>query len=436
MTSPNRAALALVTTAAAAALAALLADAAGSPTLATVLEEVAGSESSRLPRLAPAAEHIGAFERRVAERPLSANSRYMLATLQARHARETGDESRYGAAEDALRYALMLRPDYPEAELALARVLGSQHRFAEAASIARSLIERWPERRGARAVLFDALMGRGDYQEAAELATDLALTHAGPPVLVRQAVLAEVHGQDGVALELLLRAARAAKARYVPQSEMAWYLFRLSEFHALRGRRQEALAAADAALRLEPAHLGSRLARARLLALDGSLAEAIDAYESIVSQVPHPEHLAALADLYRGQRREREADALLAAALEAGRIGGAAEDRPMARLLAERGLNATEAVYRARRDLETRMDVEAHDTLAWALFAAGEVAEAADAITAALRLGTRRADFHLHAAAIAAALGRQEQARRHREAAHEINPSAELRSSEILVPAG
>ncbi len=429
MTPPNRASLAMVTTAAACALAVLMPDPSSSPSLAEVLEDVAGTEATRLPRLAPAAEHVEMFERRVAAHPRSANSHYMLATLQARQARESGDESLYTEAERVLRRALVLRPDYAEAELALAQALSSQHRFAESASIARSLIERWPESSGAAATLVDALTGSGDYDEAARLVDELAVAHAGPAVMARQAAIAELHGRDAEALDLLLRAARSAKARYVARSEMAWYLFRLSEFHALRGRNRQALAAAGAALRLEPTHLGSQVARARLLAASGALAEAIEGYESIVSRVPHPEHLATLADLYRGQRRDREAEASLAAALQAGRVGGSAEDRPMARLLADRRLSPSEAVHRARRDLETRRDVEAYDTLAWALFAAGDIGEAAEAITTALRFGTRRADFHLHAAAIAEVRGRQADASRHREAAHEINPHARLRAA-------
>ncbi len=426
MKPPIRALFAVVLTAAACALAALIPDASGVPTLAQVVDEVAGPEAMPLPHLDPAVTHLGAFEQRVGEHPRSANSHYMLATLQARHARESGDERYYIAAERALRRALVLRREYAEAQLALARVLNSQHRFAAGAELATALIQQWPERTGARAVLFDALIGRGDYEEADTLLDEITSTYAGPAVLARQADLAEIHGRDGEALALLLSAARAAKARYVPRSEMAWYLFRLAEFHLRRGRHQEALIAADTALRLEPSDLRAQVTRARLLAADGSIGEAIESYESIVTRLPHPEHLAALADLYRHEGRVLEAQAAFAAALEVGRTGGTAEDRPMARLLADRGLSPSEAVRRARRDLETRRDVEAYDTLAWALHAAGEHVEAAKASAMALRFGTSRADFHLHAAAIADALGQPEQARRHQDAAHDINPYARL----------
>lgn len=426
MTPTPRVAFTLVLTAAAAAAAALVSDLSGTLSLQQVLREVTGPAAASLPELAPAVEYLNVFQRRVAEHPRSANSHYILATLEARHARESGDEAYYVAAERTLRRALVLRGDYAEAQLALARVLNSQHRFAEGGAMAAALIEQWPESNSARAVLFDALIGRGEYDTAAKVVDEISSMHVGPATLVRQAALAEVHGRDDEALELLLRATRAAKTAYVPRSEMAWYLFRLAEFHLRRGRHHEALSAADSALQLAPGHLGAQLTRARLLAARGSLPEAIESYESIVARLPHPEHLAALAGLYEDSDRTTESDVLLLAALESGRAGGAAEDRPMARLLADRGLSPLEALRRARRDLDNRTDVEAYDTLAWALYAAGEYVEAARASAMALRFGTRRADFHLHAAAIAEALGRRAQARWHQDAAGEINPQARL----------
>lgn len=431
MTHSTRVSFAVVLSAAACAAAMVISDTSAMPRLAQVLQEVAGPEAVPSPRLAPAVEYLRVFGQRVAEHPRSANSHYMLATLQARHARESGDERHYVAAERALRRALVLRRDYAEAQLALARVLNSQHRFTEGGELAAAVIEQWPERTGARTVLFDALIGRGDYEKAATLDDEISSTYAGPAVLVRQAELAEIHGRDGEALELLLRGTRAAKARYIPRSEMAWYLFRLAEFHLRRGRHQEALATVDGALRLEPSHVGAQVTRARLLAARGLLAEAIEIYESIVIRLPHPEHLAALADLYESAARPAEAQAFLAAALESGRVGGASEDRPMARLMADRGLSPLEAVWRARRDLESRLDVEAYDTLAWALYAAGQYVEAAEASAMALRFGTRRADFHLHAAAIAGALGWQRKARWHQDAARGINPHAVLRIAAV-----
>ncbi len=109
--------------------------------------------------------------------------------------------------------------------------------------------------------------------------------------------------------------------------------------------------------------------------------------------------------------------------MAAGDAAGASEDRPMARFLADHGLRPEEAIVRAQRDLESRQDLEAWDTLAWALYRGARMHEAAHASEMALRLGTRRADFHFHAGMIRLALGDSAAGRVHLEQALSIDPS-------------
>jgi tetratricopeptide (TPR) repeat protein len=75
----------------------------------------------------------------------------------------------------------------------------------------------------------------------------------------------------------------------------------------------------------------------------------------------------------------------------------------LARLLAERGRNASEAVSLAERAARDRADIHTMDTLAWAYFRAGRVDAAAAAMRKALRTGTRDPRIRCHASAIAAA---------------------------------
>jgi len=70
------------------------------------------------------------------------------------------------------------------------------------------------------------------------------------------------------------------------------------------------------------------------------------------------------------------------------------------------------AVARAQADLEVRSDVYAWDALAWALYHAGRLDEAAGAATQALVLGTPDPRLAYHAGMIAAARGETEEARR------------------------
>jgi tetratricopeptide (TPR) repeat protein len=74
-------------------------------------------------------------------------------------------------------------------------------------------------------------------------------------------------------------------------------------------------------------------------------------------------------------------------------------------------------------DLERRSDVYAHDAHAWALYAAGRFAEADAAMQAARAHGTQDALLDYHAGMIAAALERDDEARRLLTAALDRNPS-------------
>ena len=80
----------------------------------------------------------------------------------------------------------------------------------------------------------------------------------------------------------------------------------------------------------------------------------------------------------------------------------------------------------ARADLAVRGDVYAHDTLAWALLAAGEVEEAEAEMRRALAVGTQDALLGFHAGMIAAAAGRTADAIALLEAALERNPGFDL----------
>ena len=96
--------------------------------------------------------------------------------------------------------------------------------------------------------------------------------------------------------------------------------------------------------------------------------------------------------------------------------------REVARFLADHGRDADRAVTLAEKDLEIREDVLAHDTLAFALFQAGKLREAAAASERALATGMRRADLFYHAGVIAAALGESDRAAELLDEALAINP--------------
>jgi Flp pilus assembly protein TadD len=99
--------------------------------------------------------------------------------------------------------------------------------------------------------------------------------------------------------------------------------------------------------------------------------------------------------------------------------------------LADVNRQVDQALALAERDFETRQDIYACDTLAWALYRNRKLAEADAAARQALRLGTRDAALHFHAGMIAHDLGRRDDARQRLAAALEINPQFSLRHADL-----
>ena len=80
------------------------------------------------------------------------------------------------------------------------------------------------------------------------------------------------------------------------------------------------------------------------------------------------------------------------------------------------------ALALARRELDVRRDIYAHDLLAWALYKNGQPEAARTAMAEALGLGTRDARLFYHAGMIERALGDLGAATRYLRCALETNP--------------
>lgn len=364
----------------------------------------------RLVHLRPAAEAIPAWESRVAEWPSAGVEYERLGRLWMRHGKEAGDDAAFERAEESFRIALQCIPGHLDARIGLAHAMAAQHRFDEAGAIALAIREEDPDSVEALALLADAALETGDYAAARALTEELVSTHPAPATLARLARLHEVEGGRSEAIELLERGAMAARDANAMGDRMSWYLMRLADLHLGAGRLERAAAHAEMAVRAWPESLGARVVEARVLAAQGRWDGAMAAYEQLIERMPHPEVLAALGDVYHAAGEADRAQRIWMAVLEAGDRAGAAEDRPMARFLADHDLRPEEAVARARRDLRMRPDVQAWDNLAWALLKAGSVEEAAEAMDRALAQGSREAALLYHAGMIASATGQRRRA--------------------------
>ena len=184
------------------------------------------------------------------------------------------------------------------------------------------------------------------------------------------------------------------------------------------------IAALERALEISPGHGGATERLAFVYASVDRLADAAMLYEQLIAE-------GAAADLHGSY-----ADVLRAL----GDDDAAAEQEVLGRALADetRGLYPAEqrhlisfeltrdpvlAVELAEEDLATRQDAGAYDALAWSLFHAGRVDEAAELVDDMLASGVEDPELLYHAGAIAAAVGEVEMARVLVADALAINPT-------------
>jgi tetratricopeptide (TPR) repeat protein len=368
---------------------------------------------------------IHQFEARVAETPQDYLSSTILGQLQTRLARQTGNLDAYRHAEAAFRAALRINSSHLPAMLGLAATLASQHRFAEAIALARLARKTAPESVDALAVLGDAALEIGDYEQARIAFSELASKIADEPsVLARQAQLLELHGKHPRALDLLRQAAATELAEEAPGEAAAWYQTRIGALLYRHGRLDDAAKAFAAALRLLNGYYIALDGLADVRAAQGRDNDAIELLEEAVSRAPQPGSLVALGDLYAKKSRFEAAERVYRQAEAVARHPGnaAAYRRELARFYADHGRNLPLALALAREDLDGRPDIHGYDTLAWTLYKNGRFQEAAHAMTKAMALGTVDGVLYIHAALIEDRNGRTADAREHLNKAKALTP--------------
>jgi tetratricopeptide (TPR) repeat protein len=349
-------------------------------------------------------EIVEFWSARVAASPSGYLDRTQLGVALAGRARENADLAEYEASEQVLRTALEINPGYDPAKLALAQALHSQHRFAEAVTLATGVRRADPNSLGALALLGDANFELGEYATAAALYHELAGLERSAPVVSRLSRLAFAEGDPIGSLTLAQEAADMAERLELRPSELAFYSFQLGHVRFATGDVDGATEALEHAIDLAPGHPGATEQLAFVYASAGRNAEAEDLYRALIESGPAADLHGSYADLLRARGATDLAE-------EQERLGRELALETIDRFPAERrhlaGFFMTRdsaiAVRLAEHDLAERRDLAAYDTLAWALYHDGQHAAAADAIASALATGVRDASVLYHAAAIAAA---------------------------------
>ncbi|HEY1304030.1 MAG TPA: tetratricopeptide repeat protein [Vicinamibacterales bacterium] len=320
-------------------------------------------------------------------------------------ARVSNDPGFYKIAEQSAACLESFEPDAPAALLLRGHVLHQLHRFHEAEQIARRLVTL-REFVLDYGLLGDVLMEQGRLDDAAAAYQKMIDLKPFYQSYTRAAHLRWLRGDLDGAIELMRSAVKAASPRD-PES-VAWAYSRLGAYELQRGRLVDAERMVAASLQFVPDYAAALLTRGRIQLARQKYSEAALTLERAAHLNPLPEYRWTLADALRALHRVEDA-----AAVEKQLVAEGADDpRTLALFLATRRVDGQKAIDLARRELENRGDIFTLDALAWALASTGQVHEASAVMARALAAGTQDGRLFVHAAAIAAADGRQSDATR------------------------
>jgi len=335
-------------------------------------------------------------------------------------ARESFDPGFYKLAEQCVRSIEKRNPRSQEAMLLRAHVLQNLHRFKEAETLARHLVQQ----RGLSfdyGLLGDALMEQGKlnaavqaYQQMMDLKPDLR-------AYARAAHMRWLKGDLKGAIEAMQLAASAASPSDAESA--AWVNTRLALYEFQAGRVSQAEQQCALALSLQANYPPTLLLQGRIFLSQNQFGEAVNALQNAVTLNPLPEYQWALADALHVAGRKAEAAEIEA---QLCRRGESNDPRTLALYLATRHESPETALRLARAELEARSDVFTLDALAWSLAAAAKVTEAWNVMQRALAEGTQDARLFFHASLIASQAGHSA------DGEHWLHKASEL--SHLLLP--
>jgi tetratricopeptide (TPR) repeat protein len=268
---------------------------------------------------------------------------------------------------------------------------------------ARDLVALQPESPGYRALLGEIELELGDYEAARTTFAALRPAWRNLAVAPRLARWAEIRGRTAEA-RYILEAARVEARRRPDLSaeQVAWFHLRVGDLELRNGRLEEAERALHEGLTARPGDARLLAARARLAALRRDWVGVI-AWGERAGGGADLATLALVGDAHAALGDSAAADASWAAVERAAAANPEPFNRQWTQFRLDHGRRLPETLALLRREIAVRQDVYGYDQLAWALYLSGDYVAARDAITRALRMGTRDAVLFAHAAAIARA---------------------------------
>jgi tetratricopeptide (TPR) repeat protein len=353
-----------------------------------------------------------------------------------RAARDAAEPGYYLNADAAADMALALAPDHPSALDVKGLALLNDHRFAEAEALARHIIARNPFDPMAFGTLSDAALEQGHVAEAVQAANKMLALKPNLPSYARAFYLQWLQGQTGVAKTSLRLAIDAAPRASGDPEPRAWALTQAAMLFWHEGDYDGADAGLQLALQQFPDYPPALVGRARVALARGEARPAADWLARAYALSPLVETAWLLGDARQLAGDGAGSAAAYALVLKQGRRS---DPRTLALFLATQDRDRDDAVALASEERRRRGDIYTEDVLAWALFRAGRLDEAAAASARAVALGTRDARLWYHAGAIAMARGDEARGRALVRKALALNPGFDVtgaREARALVGIG
>ncbi len=390
-------------------------------------------------------EQIAALQTRLTSNPDDIASATTLATLYLQQVRETGDPGWYTKAESLLNGVLDRDSENVEALASQGLLALARHEFANALDWGLQARAIQPDALPIFPVLIDAYVELGRYEEAVAAANEFVSLKPNLASYTRIAYLLELYGDTDGAAEALTLALDTVSPSTEPGG---WTRVQLGNLYFNSGNLDAAERVYKQTLAFLPGYAPAQAGLGRIAAARGDTTLAIELLTDASTRIPVPEYVVALGDVYEvsgNTQAAAEQYALVQVTAQLLSANGVNSDLELALFATDHpdyanGLGVDGIVDQARAARAVRPGIYGHDTLAWALYRAGDADAAWTEIQLALALGTRDAMLHFHAGMIAHARGDSGSALMHLATALDINPSFSIlharEASEALASLG
>lgn len=364
---------------------------------------------------------------KLAQNAQNSRLRVELATLYLQYVRESGDPTFYNKADTLLQQALEQDPNDLFALVQMGNLALARHDFHGALA--------WGEKAKsvnklhwlAYGIIGDAHVELGDYEAARQAFDKMVSLRPDINSYSRISYMRELLGDTDGAIQAMSLATRASLQNSEPSN---WARVQLGHLNFNSGKLAQAEQFYKSSLELYPNYLHALAGMGRVRAAQGDYDAAINYYKQSLAQMPFPEYVIALGDVYAAAGKTVQAQKqyeLVGAIQQLFNSNGVDTDLELALFNADHGQDPANTIAHARAAYERRPSIFAADVLAWALYQNGEYAEAQKYSEMALGLGMQDALKYFHAGMIAQKLDQPAKARADLEKALAINPHFSLR---------